>query len=86
MTVEPGERFDPLAEMPGHGHRKLTGALAMLLGGEVAGQEVIKYAWDSVVTVLNWSTNFPLEPMPENVAASIFALLAMFAFYQTEEK
>ena len=69
-----------------HGHRKLTGALSMLLGGEVAGQEVIKYVWDSAITVLNWSTNFPLEPMPENVSASIFALLAMVMFYQTEER
>ena len=82
--TEGSQRAPALA--PAHGHRKLTGALAMLLGGEVAGQEVIKYAWDSMVTVLNWSTNFPLEPMPENVAASIFGLLAMMAFYQTEEK
>ena len=70
---------------PAHGHRKLTGALAWMLGGEVAGQEVIKFAWDSAVNVLNWSAGIPLGPMPENVAVSIFGLLAAAAFYQTTE-
>lgn len=86
MTPEPGERYDPLADMPVHGHRKITGALSMLLGGEVAGQDFIKFAWDNAVVVLNWGVGAPLEAMPENVAASIFGLLAMIAFYRTEEK
>lgn len=85
MSTSEGDQRVP-APAPAHGHRKLTSALAMLLGGEVAGQEVIKYAWDSVVTVLNWSTSFPLEPMPEHVAASIFTLFAVASWYQTEEK
>ncbi len=85
MSIWEGDQRVP-APAPAHGHRKLTGAGGMLLVGEVAGQEVIKYAWDSMVTVLDWSSSLPLEPMPENVAASIFALLAMVMFYQTEEK
>ena len=36
--MDANQRAPALA--PVHGHRKLTGALAMLLGGEVAGQEV----------------------------------------------
>ncbi len=85
-----GERRDEPAEQPApaavHGHRKLTGALAVFAGGEVAGQEIIKYAWDSMVNILTWSTSLPLEPMPESVAVSIFGLLSMMMFYQTEEK
>ena len=60
--------------------------MAWMLGGEVAGQDAIKYAWDSMVTVMIWSTSIPLEPMPENVAASIFGMIAMVAFYMTTEK
>ena len=84
MSIE-GDQRTPAPAVP-HGHRKLTGALATLLGGEVAGQEIIKFAWDSAVEVLIWSTGIPLEPMPETVATSIFGLLAAAAFYQTEEK
>ncbi|KKK65658.1 hypothetical protein LCGC14_2971950, partial [marine sediment metagenome] len=42
--------------------------------------------WDSVIGILNWSAGMTLEPMPEHIAASMFSLLAMFAFYQTKEK
>ena len=86
MTDDPGARYDPLTSSPPHGHRKLTGALAWMLGGEVAGQEIIKYAWDSAAEVLRWAAGIPLQPMPEDVAVSIFGLLAAWAFYQTEEK
>ncbi len=72
--------------LPLHGHRKLTGAGGMLLAGEVAGQEALRYFWDSVVLIVNRGMDIPLDPMPEKVAADIFALLAILAFYQTEEK
>ena len=72
--------------LPLHGHRKLTGAGGTLLAGEVAGQDALAYIWDSVVLVLNNWVDIQLDPMPEKVAADIFALLAILAFYQTEEK
>ncbi|KKL49194.1 hypothetical protein LCGC14_2317940, partial [marine sediment metagenome] len=36
-----------------------------------AGKD-IKVVWDSAVEVVNWSAGTPLQPMPEDVAASIF--------------
>jgi hypothetical protein len=74
------------AEQMPQGHRKITVGLGMLLSGEIVGQDLIKFAWDSVIEVLNWSTWVALDPMPEHVATSIFGLLAAFAFYQTKEK
>ena len=68
------------------GHRKMAGGLATLLSGEIAGQDLIKFVWDSVVDVLTWSGGLTLDPMPEHIAASIFGLFAAFAFYQIEEK
>ena len=74
------------AEQMPHGHRKITGGLATLLSGEIVGQDVVKYLWDSVIEILNGLAGMTLEPMPEHVAARMFGLLAMFAFYQTKEK
>ena len=76
----------PVAVKATHGHRKMTGALATVYSGEIAGQDLIKFIWDRAIEVMNWWLGTPLEPMPEKVAASIFVLFAMAAFYQTEEK
>ena len=84
MSIEGDQRIPQLVSI--HGHRKLTGALSMLLGGEVAGQELIKFAWDAAIQILNLWSPIMLAPMPENIAASIFGLLAAAAFYQTEER
>ena len=70
---------------PGHGYRKLTGAGGTLLAGEVAGQESLKYVWDSIILFLNMWLEIPLDPMPENVAARVFSVLAIVAFYKTRE-
>lgn len=71
--------------LPGHGYRKLTSAGGMLLAGEVAGQEALKYVWDSIILILNMWLEIPLDPMPENVAARVFSVLAIVAFYKTRE-
>ena len=68
-----------------HGYRKLTGAGGMLLAGEVAGQEALRYVWDSLILIVNRWMDIPLAPMPESVAASAFSVLAMVAFYRTRE-
>ena len=72
-------------QMP-HGHRKIGGALAMLVSGEIVGQDVIKFIWDNAIEIVNWSVGTTLEPMPELIAAKIFGLFAAFAFYQTKER
>ncbi len=84
MSIEGDQRIPQLVSI--HGHRKLTGALAMFLGGEVAGQELIKFAWDTAIQFLNLWSPIMLEPMPEKIAVGIFSLLAATAFYQTEER
>ena len=81
-----GQRSPESTMAPLHGHRKLTSAGGTLLVGATGGQQAIIYVWDSMVTVLNWWVGIPLDPMPEKVAADIIALLAMMAFYQTEER
>ncbi len=70
---------------PGHGYRKLTGAGGTLLAGEVAGQEALKYVWDSIILPLNMWLEIPLALMPEDVATSMFSMLAIVAFYKTRE-
>ena len=75
----------PLPPLSGHGHRKLTATGGMLLAGEVGGQEAMRYIWDSIVLILNRFVDIPLAPMPEDVAVSLFSMLAMVAFYQTTE-
>ncbi len=84
--TDAGQRSPELTMAPAHGHRKMTGALATLYSGEIAGQDLIKFAWDNAIELLNWGLGMPLEPMPEHVAVSIFGLFAVAAFYQTEEK
>ncbi len=82
--TEGSQRAPALA--PAHGYRKLTGANGTLLFGLAGGQEALKYLWDTMATILNGWISFPIEPMPEKVAADVFALLAALAFYQMEEK
>lgn len=68
-----------------HGYRKLAGTGGFLLAGEVGGQEALRYVWNSVILVLNRWTEIPLAQMPEDVATSIFSMLAMVALYKTRE-
>ncbi len=84
MSMEGSQRTP--APVSIHGHRKMTGALATLYSGEIAGQDIIKFVWDSAVEVVNWSAGTPLQPMPEDVAASIFGLFAVAAWYQMKEQ
>lgn len=58
------------------GHRKLSALLGTLLGGQVAGQDVLVWAWSH--------TGF--APLPEDVATSLFTLIAAVVFYFVNEE
>lgn len=75
---------DPVDKGPDHGHRKLAFASLTMLGGEIAGQDIVKFFWDAIA-LIGRSWEIPLQPMPEDVAAGVFAILAALVFYQTRE-
>lgn len=75
----------PLRNAPAdQGHRKLAFGLGTFLGGEIAGQDIVKFLWDSFATLAN-GLGVPLDPMPEKIAAGLFTLAAFYVFYKTKE-